>query len=156
VYVPSPAYGSYGFFPRSSFGYPYGYPYYSYPYMFDPFYATPFPSSEYPFNTYYYNPGAGSYSSQANSVLVSPDTAESDSAEAQPSPDSKPQITVLVFRDGHRIEVRDYAIAGDTLWILTEQRATKVPLSDLDLDQTIQVNQEHGIRFPVAPAAQQP
>jgi hypothetical protein len=124
--------------------------------MFDPFYATPFPSSEYPFSTYYYNPGAESYSSQAN-TLVSPNTAGSDSAKSQPSSqDSEPQITVLVFRDGHRIDVRDYAIAGDTLWILTEQRATKVPLSDLDLDETVKVNQEHGIRFPVAPAAQQP
>ena len=57
--------------------------------------------------------------------------------------------TILVFRDGHRSEVRNYAIVGQTLWIFTEQRARKVPLSDLDIPATQAANTERGIEFAV-------
>src|ERR1041385_2172094 len=43
---------------------------------------------------------------------------------------------VLLFRDGRSMEVRNYAIIGETLWVLDEKVATKIPLSDLDLDAT--------------------
>jgi len=55
--------------------------------------------------------------------------------------------TVLVFRDGHRTETQSYAIVGQTVWILSSSRATKVPLSQLDLDQTIKVNGDRGMTF---------
>ena len=55
--------------------------------------------------------------------------------------------TVLVFRDGHRTETQSYAIVGQTVWILSSSRAKKVPLSQLDLDQTIKVNEDHGTTF---------
>jgi len=58
--------------------------------------------------------------------------------------------TILVFRDGHRSDVRNYAIVGKTLWVFTEQRARKIPVSDLDAEATRKVNAERGIevRFP--------
>src|SRR5690349_2421391 len=43
--------------------------------------------------------------------------------------------TVLFFRDGHRGETQSYAVGGQTFGILSESRPTKVPLSDLNLDQ---------------------
>ena len=55
--------------------------------------------------------------------------------------------TVFVFRDGHRTEVQNYAIVGSTLWMLSPTRANKVPLSDLDLDQTVKANEERGLSF---------
>jgi hypothetical protein len=55
--------------------------------------------------------------------------------------------TVLVFRDGHRAETQSYAVVGETLWILSDSRARKVPLSDLDLDQTIKANEDRGTSF---------
>jgi hypothetical protein len=55
--------------------------------------------------------------------------------------------TVLVFRDGHRTETQNYAIVGQTLWILTGNRATKVPLADLDLNQTTKINEDRGVSF---------
>lgn len=54
----------------------------------------------------------------------------------------------LVFRDGHRSEIHNYAIVGDTLWALTEERAQKIPMSDLDLDATKKTNADQGIEFP--------
>src|SRR5438270_9431311 len=41
---------------------------------------------------------------------------------------SEPPIT-LVFRDGHRAEVHNYALAGDSFWIVNERAAKKIPIS---------------------------
>ncbi len=58
----------------------------------------------------------------------------------QPAP-----ATTFVFRDGHRLVTQNYAIAGQTLWILSEHMARKVALADLDLAATEQLNAEKGI-----------
>jgi len=39
---------------------------------------------------------------------------------------------ILFFCDGHRSEIHNYAIVGDTLWDLTEERARKIPISDFE------------------------
>src|SRR5438132_6231130 len=54
---------------------------------------------------------------------------------------------VLVFRDGHRMDIQNYAIIGQTLWVLDEGTATKIPLSDLNLDATQAENRSRGVRF---------
>ncbi len=60
-----------------------------------------------------------------------------------------PLATVLVFSDRHIQEIRDYAIVGQTLWVLDEDQATKVSLNDLDLEGTIRLNQERGVAFTI-------
>lgn len=57
--------------------------------------------------------------------------------------------TVFVYRDGHRAEVSNYAIVGSTVWILSATRAAKVPLSELNIDQTVKVNEDRGVTFQV-------
>ena len=57
--------------------------------------------------------------------------------------------TVLVFRDKHTQEVQNYAIVGGTLWIFSEQRATKLPLSWLDIEATSKANEDRGVDFQV-------
>jgi len=54
-----------------------------------------------------------------------------------------------VFKDGHQLEVENYAIVGSTLYDLTEGQRRKIPLSDLDLDATTKQNDERGIDFQV-------
>jgi len=44
-------------------------------------------------------------------------------APRRPSGEENVPTTILVFRDGHRSEVRNYALVGQTLWVFTEQRA---------------------------------
>ncbi len=68
---------------------------------------------------------------------------------AQPAHDVPVPATVLVFRDQHRQEVVNYAIANGTLWVLNEQTAKKIPLADLDLSATAKVNDERGVEFQV-------
>ncbi len=68
--------------------------------------------------------------------------AQQPAAPARPSRMDLP--TVLVFRDGRVKEVQNYGIVGQTLWILDEQRAHKVPLSELDLVATRNANEDRG------------
>jgi hypothetical protein len=62
--------------------------------------------------------------------------------------------TVLVFRDQHREEIRNYAIVGETLWNFTGQRTKKIPLSDLDLAATVKANDDRGVTFTVPASSQ--
>jgi len=58
--------------------------------------------------------------------------------------------TVLVFRDHHQQEVRNYAIAGGTLWVLNDHQAgKKIPLAQLDLAATAKMNDDRGVDFQV-------
>lgn len=62
--------------------------------------------------------------------------------------------TILVFNDGHQRAVQNYAIVGQTLWILSDTRSTKVPLAELNLNQTIKTNEDRGVEF-LGPATRQ-
>jgi len=70
------------------------------------------------------------------------------SADAAPA-DSSP--TTLIFKDGHQIEVGNYAIVGHTLYDLTPGHSNKVALTDIDLDAT---KKQNGPDFELAPSAQ--
>src|SRR5256885_5807100 len=72
--------------------------------------------------------------------------AQARQVPPEPSPLAEENTpTILVFRDGHRSEVRNYAIVGKTLWAFTEQRARKIPVSDLDVEATRKVNADRGV-----------
>ena len=64
---------------------------------------------------------------------------------AAPAPQKPP--TVLVYRDGHREEVQNYAIVGQTLYDLGTFVAHKIPLASLDLKQTVKANEDLGLDF---------
>jgi hypothetical protein len=55
--------------------------------------------------------------------------------------------TIFVLRDGRRITAKNYAISGQTLWILNENTARKTPLSDIDHAATEKANAENGIEI---------
>ncbi len=56
---------------------------------------------------------------------------------------------MLVYHDGHTEQVQNYAIVGRTMWIFSESRARKVPLSELDVAATKRDNEDRGIDFVV-------
>jgi len=65
---------------------------------------------------------------------------ETTSASDQPE-------TVLVFKDGHQVEVANYAIVGSTLYDLSSGHRLKIALSELDLSATAKQNDDRGIDF---------
>ena len=64
-----------------------------------------------------------------------------------PEPEPAPPATVLVYKDGHQVEVENYAIVGENLVWFSGPLSKKIPLADLDLRATRKVNEDHGITF---------
>lgn len=64
---------------------------------------------------------------------------------AQPVADQP--STVLIFKDGHELEVKNYAIVGGTLYDLSDGRTRKVELAQLDLPATVKHNDDRGVSF---------
>jgi len=77
------------------------------------------------------------------------DVEAASPAEAAPAKE-QPQ-TMLVFKDGHHVEIQNYAIVGDMLYDMTPGHSRKVLLADLDLDATTKQNDERGIDFRLPP-----
>jgi hypothetical protein len=152
-----PGFGPRRFGHRVFFGYSGGY--YGYPgYYYNDFY----PSSDYyPSYDYYgsaYNAAQNSIAQQQQDIDRLEDEVarlreqrESGQQETRdmprPQAESAPTPTLLVFLDKHTQEVQNYGVVGDTLWIFTEQRATKLPLAWLDIDATIKANEDRGVDF---------
>ena len=69
-------------------------------------------------------------------------------AASKPHDDGPP--TTLVFRDGKRMETQNYAIVGNTLWLMADNgHMQKVPLSELDREATLKSNEDRGVEFTV-------
>jgi len=67
--------------------------------------------------------------------------------DTAPAPLDPLEPTTLVFKDGHKVEVGNYAIIGQTLFDMTPGHVRKVRLADLDLEATRQQNDDRGITF---------
>jgi hypothetical protein len=74
-------------------------------------------------------------------------TADSD---AQPPPPP----TILVFQDGHQLEIENYAIVNQTVYDLTPGHPRKIALADLDLQATQKQNDDRGLTFELPSSAQ--
>lgn len=159
----------YGGFLPYAYAYPYSYPYdpsgytaYA-PGTFDnlPYPGYPYPAGYAPYPTNGYAPAAQSYasatSSSAPSAPASPPAPAAQQQSAAPSAGGvttvngsgeKSDPTVLVFRDGHRQQVDNYAIMGSTLFVLSGER-TRIALAELDVPATMRLNEERGVEFHV-------
>lgn len=81
---------------------------------------------------------------RAESLRSAASPANSPSAELPPA--------TLIFRDGHKEEVRDYAIANGTLYARGDFYVDgywnrNIQLSTLDIPQTLQANAANGVKF---------
>ncbi len=71
---------------------------------------------------------------------------ESDAAAPTPSTESDWPATVFIFKDGHKIETRNFAIVGQILYDFSSQVLKKIELADLDKEATIKANDDRGIQ----------
>jgi hypothetical protein len=113
------------------------------------------------------NPGQPYAPVYPSTVYLAPNGTVEYSQNTQPSgpanppaPPASPKMTeihydtVLVYRDGHTETVENYAVVGKTVWVFTELRARKIPLSALDVPATQRDNQDRGNDFVVPGASQ--
>src|SRR5262249_12314449 len=103
---------------------------------------------------------ANSYPSDSYRDRVSAPQPEERPVAAQPEGPVTPQAetpvadqpqTVLVFKDGHQVEVQNYAVVGSTLFDFTPGRQRKIAMSELDLEATAKQNDQRGIDFRLPP-----
>ena len=69
---------------------------------------------------------------------------EQANATEPPKEDNSP-ATVFVFKDGNKIETKNFAIMGQTLYDFSGAVLKKVPLADLDKAATIKADDDRGI-----------
>ncbi|HKW16548.1 MAG TPA: hypothetical protein VJO35_03465 [Terriglobales bacterium] len=76
-------------------------------------------------------------------------SARQQQPEAKPAPEpiADQPNTVLIFKDGHQVEVANYAIVGATLYELNDGRSIRVQIADLDLPATVKENDQRGVEF---------
>ncbi|MBS1851834.1 MAG: hypothetical protein JST79_13045 [Acidobacteria bacterium] len=139
-------------------GYGYGYSYYA-PYYYD--YSQPAETQaaepapvqdEYKGGpTIFDRRGSGNLAPMERQEATAP--AEQPTSQAVAAEEPAPALpeTLLVFKDGHELEIGNYAIIGDTLFDLTPGHRRKVALADLDLASTIRQNDDRGVDFRLPP-----
>ncbi len=96
--------------------------------------------------------GAGSYIPGVRDVPPAHQeqmTAQDDSHDTEPAQEP----TLLVFQDGRKLEVTNYAIVGATLFDLTPGHTRRVALADLNLEATRKGNDDRGVIFQLPPSA---
>jgi len=95
-------------------------------------------------------PAAKTSGGKKKSATVA-DAASPATPAISPDVDDRVTKTLLVFKDGHKVEATNYAIVGQSLWIYTEQDSKRVPLADLDVTATKNANSDRGVTFQVPP-----
>lgn len=83
---------------------------------------------------------------QAQAANMPPAQAQAATEESQPS---EPP-TVIVLRDGRRLETTNYAVMDSTLWNFSARPVQKIPLSAIDINASEKANAERGVDFSVA------
>jgi len=91
---------------------------------------------------------------------VYPERTNRQGAEAEAAPNDQSTetlvadqpATVLVFKDGHQVQVQNYAVVGDMLYDLTPGHHHKIAIADLDLKATAKQNDDLGINFQLPPS----
>jgi hypothetical protein len=139
---------------------PYGDSGYDYDYVGgpDPYSGPPISPNDPKLHIIVEQPPARSYRAPAEDVeaeAASPPPLPVRQEQAPPARETKPiEPTVLIFHDGHSQEVTNYAIMGQTVYVL-DDHTQKIPLANLDVAATVKANDDRGLEFKV-PAAQRP
>jgi hypothetical protein len=130
----------------------YGYPYYGWDYGEDSYSSDSY--QNYPVYDY---SGAYAESDRQQAAIdhleaeVDRLREEREARQAQSSGASASKTvalpTELVFRDKHTEEVQNYAIVGQTFWILNAEKARKIPIAQLDIPATQKANEDRGVDF---------
>lgn len=68
------------------------------------------------------------------------------SEQPDPPPEDKSPATVFIFKDGHQLETRNYAIMGETLFDFSGKMLKKIQLGEIDAAATTKANDDRGVQ----------
>jgi hypothetical protein len=89
--------------------------------------------------------GAASYIPPVDDASPHDSGDPANASVAVPDPPQEP--TLLIFKDGRKLELGNYAIIGQTLFDLSPGHVRKIALAGLDLEATRRQNDNRGISF---------
>jgi hypothetical protein len=72
-------------------------------------------------------------------------TDEEHAAAPQPPVEDKSPATVFIFKDGHQMETKNYAIMGGTLFDFSGKTLKKIQIDELDSAATVKANDDRGV-----------
>ena len=102
------------------------------------------------------NYGATDLDDSSADAQAAPGHAASQSkASVASAPAPAPKVlppAMLVFRDGHQEQAAKYTIVGGTIYLKGDYWTTgswtrPIPVAELNVAATVQLNQEHGVKF---------
>jgi len=70
---------------------------------------------------------------------------EDHAAAPQPPVEDKSPATVFIFKDGHQMETKNYAIMGGTLFDFSGKTLKKIQIDELDSAATMKANDDRGV-----------
>jgi hypothetical protein len=68
-----------------------------------------------------------------------------EAATPAPHEDQSP-ATVFIFKDGHQLETKNYAIMGETLFDFSGNSLRKIKLDEIDSAATVKANDDRGVQ----------
>ncbi len=73
-------------------------------------------------------------------------TDEERAAAPQPPVEDKSPATVFIFKDGHQMETKNYAIMGGTLFDFSGKTLKKIQMEEIDAVATAKANDDRGLQ----------
>ncbi len=83
--------------------------------------------------------------SRERSSRTEPAPQPKPAAQSAAAEDSSP-ATVFIFKDGHQLETRNYAIMGETLFDFSGKMVKKIQMAEIDTVATAKANDDRGVQ----------
>lgn len=80
---------------------------------------------------------------------ASPPKRSEDTASSTSPAEDKSPATVFIFKDGHQLETRNYAIMGQTLFDFSGKTLKKIQMDEIDAAATTKANDDRGVQVKV-------
>jgi hypothetical protein len=75
--------------------------------------------------------------------------SDENSAQAAAPVEDKTPATVFIFKDGHQLETKNYAIMGGTLFDFSNKILRKIQMDEIDSAATLKANDDRGVQVKV-------
>jgi hypothetical protein len=71
--------------------------------------------------------------------------SDDSAAQAPPAGEDKTPATVFIFKDGHQLETKNYAIMNGTLFDFSSKVLKKIQIDEIDSAATLKANDDRGV-----------
>ncbi len=88
---------------------------------------------------------AGKSRRKKESRIGNPSQSDENVAQASAPVEDKSTPTIFIFKDGHQLETKNYAIMGGTLFDFSGKVLKKIQMDEIDSAATLKANDDRGV-----------